>query len=463
MTEEICIAVILILALILLILFLYLNKDKNNIFSNNVYLDNNGTTMPCKEALKAYMEAAYLGNASGAYSKKAKEIISENDALIKEHLGCDGILGDLQTNSINKNMTYEVIYTSGASESNNTLIKSLVDNAHSNGLRPHLVLSAYEHKTSLSCALLLETQGKADVTLVAPGPNGIVYTKDVLNAMTPNTVLVSIMHVNNEIGTHNLIEEMAKDVKKKNPNVCFHSDIVQSFGKYPINIRNSQIDAVSASYHKIYGPQGIGILVVNKTTLEKIQNSPLIHGSQNYGARGGTINIAGIAASKVALETMLKDREYKNEKMFKMKKYLIDFLTQKYDIGDFKAYTGKPDDYTINRNTTGLSTRKSKCEIVFIGEATVSSTLLFSIVKYGPMDQHFCNLELRDALAKENIIISVGSACHAGSSEPSHVLTSIGAPYIIRCGVVRVSFGDYNSMSDVKRFCKVLAKYIDKQ
>jgi cysteine desulfurase len=431
------VAVLLILLIIFLAIYVYMNKHGNtNIFEKNIYLDNNGTTQMAPEALEAYNKYAYLGNASASYAHEAKNIIDKHDKHVADVLG----------------VQYRVIHTSGASESNNTVLKALAASI----TRPHFVLSSYEHKTSIDCVKQLVKDNIIELTLVNPNMYGTITIDSIKEAIRPNTVLVSIMHINNETGNVNDISLIAAEVKKINANIIVHSDIVQSYGKYTPNLQN--VDAISASYHKIYGPQGTGILALNSRVLELVKNHPLIHGEQNFGARGGTLNAAGIAASCEALTTICKNREKKNAKLFKMKKYVIDFLKEHYTIDDYINYYNKPDDFIPAG--TGM-----KC--VFMGEnplskATAPNTLLIAFIKPGT-ENHFCNVKLKKDLMSRNIITSIGSTCHSASKEPSHVMYSLKAPFVIRCGVLRISLGDYNKLSDVKKMCNILKECVNQQ
>lgn len=449
MQEEL--GVILLLAVIILAIFIYLIKYKEgniDIFKYNIYLDNNGTTMMCDSALEYYNKGTKYGNASSSYAFGAKNVITESDNIIKNWI---------QSN-------FNIIYTSGATESNNTIIKSLTDYYLNTTGKPHIILSSYEHKSSVDCAKMLEKEGRINLTLVDPDMYGKVDPLKIYNAITEETKLISVMHINNEIGTINNIKEICQMAKSKNPGICFHSDIVQSFGKFSIPISEWNIDAVSASYHKFYGPTGMGILAVNPVTFAKIQKYPLISGSQNNGARGGTVNISGIYGGIGAMKFFIDGRDDKNQKLFDLKKYIVEFLCSKYEIGNYQEYVNQPDSFTKHK-PFGV---KSNFEIIFLGNNPLSqemspNTLLLSVIKYGPIQKHFCNIQLKRDLQHKNIIVSIGSACHSDSTSPSHVLFSIKAPFVIRCGVIRISLGDYNSASEIKKFCKILSKCIELQ
>lgn len=432
---------ILLLLLIIIIAYVinwrfYQNQicDDYNVFRKKIYLDNNGTTEICDTALESYKNCSKLGNDSSDYAVGANNLINDNNLLINNWL---------QNN-------YKVIYTSGASESNATIIRSISEKFNV----PHVVISSYEHKSLLDCAKNLEKNNKISLTLVYPDMYGFINTSDVIKCLRSDTKLVSIMHANNEIGCINDIESIANIVKHIDPNIIFHTDMVQTFGKFMIDTIN--VDAISVSYHKFYGPQGLGLLLLKN--FDKLRDYPLIFGSQNFGYRGGTMNISAIGSGYSALTNALTNRDEKNNKLFGLKKYIVDYLVNNYNIGDYKNYVNKPDSYVVNNN-----------EIVFIGNDNPltgnmnPNTLLFSVVNGGPMSNHFCNIKLKRDLFDNDIIVSIGSACNSKNIEASHVLHAIKAPYIIRCGVIRISLGDNNTLNDVKIFCDKLSYCINKQ
>lgn len=443
--SELALAIIILLIVLAIFItfYLYLNRENDSIYQNNIYLDNNGTTQLCKLARDEYVKASDYGNASGIYAKKAKSIIQQNNNLVNKWI----------------QSKYNIIYTSGASESNNQILKAF---SHTiNGQKPHFIISAYEHKSSLDCAKQLEADGQISLSLVYPDSDGFIQPENIISLINPNTKLISIMHINNETGNINDIQKIAKLVKQTNSNICFHSDVVQSFGKYSIPAELWQIDALSVSYHKLYGPQSIGMLIVNDETMKKLKKYPLINGEQNSGIRGGTMNTAGIAASIKALEFIQQNREQKNFELLKMKNYIINCLSQKYKIGNYQEYYNQPDTFIKDFNGT------NKQEIIIMGKGATKrmspNTLLISVVNYGPMNYHFCNIKLRDELLKHKIIVSIGSACHSENTEPSHVLKVMRAPFIIRCGIIRISLGDFNTLDEIKRFCEILSSCISLQ
>lgn len=440
MYPEIAIILIIILLLVGIYLKIFTRKDID-IFKNNIYLDNNGTTPISDGALIEYNKNSKLGNASATYATDAKKIIESTDNLVKSWISSSDA---------------NIIYTSGASESNNNVQQSIAATSE----KPHFILSSYEHKSNLNCAKMLAGENKIQLTLIDPDIYGIIQPNSVISAIQPNTVLVSIMSINNELGTVNDIKTIGQEIKKKNPNIFFHVDAVQSFGKYQIPMNEYQIDALSVSMHKLNGPQGIGLLILSNRLFDKIKKHPLICGEQYDGARGGTYNIAAIASSYKSIKEAIMDRTNKNIELFKKKQYIINYLKNKYNVEKYEIFANKPDSMEIyNKNNN------EKYAIVFLGdEKHVSpNTILLSVIKYGPIQNHFCNIKLKKDLLDKNVIISIGSVCHQSSTEPSHVLYSIKAPFIIRCGVIRISLGDYNTMNDAEQFCKNFSECLTMQ
>lgn len=452
--------------IIVIIAVYYFFRTGDSVFQQYIYLDNNGTTELCREALSALTQATGFGNASAVYATQARSVINECDALIKSWLHAPDA---------------RVIHTSGGSESNCTILRSFASETPASnasgsiaeallaGGIPHFVISSYEHSSLLDCANKLEASGVISLTKVPPDMFGIIRPELVMQSIRPETVLVSVMHINNETGNMNDIAMIARLVKANNPAIFVHSDIVQSFGKFSIPMQEWRLDAVSISFHKFNGPIGTGALVVSPAMFEKIKDSPLINGAQNSGTRGGTYNTPGIAGSLAALQVAIRDRDYKNEKLAGLRQYVIDQL-RVYNTGDFRRYAGRPDSFFVSGPGDGtiLSEYPSKAEIIIFGAGDSipgsPATLLISVVKYcQDMRSHFCNVKLQSELLKRGVIVSIGSTCHSGNGKPGHVLLELKAPYIVRCGVIRISFSDTNTLSEIRRFCKILINCINLQ
>jgi cysteine desulfurase len=191
---------------------------------------------------------------------------------------------------------------------------------------------------------------------------------------------------------------------------------------------------------------GIGFLVMTPAAADML--TPQIAGSQNHHLRGGTENIPSIAATKTALESAWQDRCYKNNRLGAMKMYIQHELQKAFDFGHFNDYVGREDNY---------SPPGRGIEVIPVGTAaSLPNTMLFSFVKRGPLAEHFCNVRLKNDLMRAGIVVSIGSACNTANPSPSHVLSAMKAPYVIRCGVVRISLGDQNTFDE----CRILVQKI---
>lgn len=447
------VAVIVFLLVVLLWVYLSSRRQgpKSEAFGPG-YFDYNGTTPMYEEAQKAWLEASKLGNAHASYADAARDAIEKARLAVLASVNADPA-------------THTVIWTSGGSESNNLILRGMAELDNST---PHYILSETEHKTSLDCAKQLEQAGKIELTILPVLTNTFVCPYTLMNALKPNTRLVSIMHVNNESGVINNLSAYGQIIadfsKKQGQPIIFHTDAVQSMGKMPMLIQESvmagQLHAISFSAHKFGGPLGCGGLVISRELNARL--APQISGSQNYGLRGGTDNTPGIAATGVALTISLADREHKNKQMEEKKSRITQRLQQRFPIGNFASYVGKPD--TTEASSGSYGSFYKGYQIVPMGapeSSTVPNTLWFSIVREGPMAQHFCNLKLQKDLEAVGYIVSVGSACNTGKG--SHVLQAIKAPYIIRCGIVRVSLGDQTSEKDCDGLVDAIVRCVDRQ
>ncbi len=412
-----------------------------------VYFDNNATTLVCLPAKKVHGEwlSCYNASSDSKIAKPAKDLLEKAQDVLLAHCGVS-------------TATHTAIFTSGATESNCLMIKACVKaykkKLHERGseLRPHVVSSETEHHSVLECLRSLEETDEVDVTLVAPTIYGNILPEDVEKAIRPNTCLITIMFANNEVPVINNVESIGEIAHKHR--IPMHSDCVQLFGKYKIDIPKNNLDALSASAHKFYGPKGVGILIVSNNLIEGYKLTAEIHGSQQYGLRGGTENIAGIASTIVALKTAFKNRKAKNQRLFKLRDVMLQKLNKLYPVGNFVDYV----------NDKG---EKNMVEIVSLGppedsiKHILANTLLISIAKN--KGKPFCNIELKKFLDSKNFVVSVGSACLTKSDKASHVLSAIGAPPVIKRGVIRISFGDNNTIDEINKFIKVFQQGVEKQ
>jgi len=445
--------VILAVCIIALLVWLYTSNHPDAF--GGIYFDNNATMRPYDEAVRAVTAASYLGNGSSTYATAARNIIVDASYQVREVLGVCA--------------KWPVIWTSGASESNNLFLRGVLDNywyrVGTGGIVPHLILSSIEHKTSLLAVEQFAILGRATVTLVGP-INGFIEPADIAAAITPNTLAISVMHANNETGILNNVADIAAIAHEHN--IIFHTDATQSLGKVPPRLwpSGSKI-AISASMHKIGGPTGVGCLVLSPG----MNIIPQITGSQNSGMRGGTENIAGIAGAKTAIKLCHEMRAVKNDRLFAMRNTIAALIADKFPVGRTSDYTdaamaaNATDEWTPN---AGIGYNDEwVAEILFLTPLEVGmalpNTLLLAVVKHAPIDEHFCNIRLKHDLADDGVIVSIGSACNTKSSEPSHVLMALKLPYIVRCGVIRVSLGDMNTIDQCYEFVNKFTSAVHRQ
>lgn len=452
----------LVIIFILVIAYLCLRPSRNSNIYDKIYFDNNSTTPPHKEVVKMMADSAFLGNASASYSFSAQMKLDELRDRVLVWCGAP-------------KEKYQAIITSGASESNNLIIRGVVDGFKPSnrgvavGQKPHLILSSIEHKTSIDCAKTLSDAGRADVSFIAPNIYGQINPLDVAAAIRPATALISIMHANNELGTINDIKAISEIARAAG--VPFHTDAVQTIGKTPLYMNDKGISAASMSFHKMNGPMGLGMLIIDRTLAKQIV--PQIAGSQNEHLRGGTENVPAIAGANVAMDLTLAKRAEKNSKLEKMKQTIISELSDSFIIHHYKQYANKSDDEALAMVKADIEksvTDKNKALIILgpvdeMGRpdinSTLPNTLLVAVVNLpggptgvGDAYQRFCNVKLKSDLASDGVFISIGSACLTSLQGPSHVLKAIEAPFIIRCGVVRISLGDINTEAQCHEFCK---------
>jgi cysteine desulfurase len=410
------------------------------------YFDNNGTTIPHPQVYFRMIYGAYLGNPSGHYANRAKQYFSEAESAILQLISTGSVVDN----------KFKIVWNSGASEGNNTVIRGFGEYMRREGNKPHFILSSLEHHTSIECAKYLERTGVITLTLARPNSEGIFDPVAFATLIQPTTALVSIMHVNNELGSENPIEQIAETIKTVRPDIYIHVDCVQSFGKRILPISTWNVDAVTISLHKLDGPQGLGALIITPEFADRLV--PLIFGTQNGGLRGGTENTAAISAVPTTIRTTFTNRDRKTAKILSMKHQIVNAITEAFAVDNYANYYGQPDSYAPHFEPG------TKVKIVFLGptkpgtclpddDRVSPATISMSVIKDSLQD-HFCNIKLRKYLLDRRIVVSTGSACATEASYLNHVLEGIMAPFIIRCGVVRISLGDYTSEFQVRRLIK---------
>lgn len=414
-----------------------------------IYLDNNATTLMPPEVMRAMIEWSNRGNPSSGYAsaRAARRMMTE----FREYIGylcgigvCCPEERDVGEQSAQRgdSARYKVIFTSGASEANCCAVESAIEEwrARSHNV-PHVIVGATEHKSILLMLDSYEARGICQVTRINPGLGGHTLPGDVSAALKPNTALVCVMHANNETGALNDIGAIGRITREAG--VHFHCDTVQSFGKYPLNPATAGVDSFSISFHKFYGPPGVGALVIRQAR----PIIPLVYGTQNEGLRGGTENLPGIGAALVATRITMNDRVRKNARLLMLKSQLMQQLRRIFPNRDYANYNSPC----------------APAEIIFISGESIKylpNTLLLSVVS---TTATICNAKLKEALEADSIIISVGSACNTSSAKASHVLYAMGADEHIRRGALRISLGDTNTEAEIAQFVRAFARAVSDQ
>ncbi len=361
----------------------------------NIYFDNAATTKLDDEVLKEmlpYLKDNY-GNPSSIYKlgREARKAIEDSREKIAKVLNCKA---------------NEIYFTAGGSESDNTAIKGIAKANKKRG--NHIITSKIEHPAVLETCKQLEKEG-FEITYISVDEKGIVDLEELKKSIKPTTILITIMFANNEIGTIQPIEEIGKIAKGNN--IYFHTDSVQAFGSIKIDVQKLNIDSLSLSGHKFYGPKGVGALYVKTgVPFEKFISG----GHQERNKRAGTENVAGIVGIGKAIELAYENLDEYNKKIKELRDYYVKQVEEKIPY------------IKINGDMEKRLPGNSNISFRFIeGEGLL------------------LNLDLK------GICASSGSACTSGSLDPSHVLLAIGLPHEIAHGSLRVSIGKYNTKEEI--------------
>lgn len=374
---------------------------------NRIYLDNAATTCVDKRVLSSMLPflADHYGNASSlhCFGTIVKEQIVKSKEQIAHLLNCE---------------PEEIVFTSSGTEANNFALKGIAFANRSRG--NHIIVSSIEHDCILNACKWLETQGFF-VTYLPVDNSGLIDTEFLKRCINPKTILVSVMHVNNEIGTIQPISEIGMICKERN--VLFHTDACQSFGKIPVNMK--YIDLLTINSHKIYGPKGIGALIIKK----KSKITPLLHGGgQESGLRSSTENIAGIAGFAKAVELCFAEMNEEYKRISILQKKLKSYLSNNIEGVYFNGSIENRLPHNINFCISGLE-----------GEA----------------------IRLLLLLDEQGIAVSSGSACSSnGGNHASHVLQAIGLNQFEARGSIRISLGRYNTEKEINVFLTSLTHSI---
>lgn len=373
---------------------------------DRIYLDNAATTPVDKRVLEAMLPyySDVFGNPSSPYSygQEAKKAIEEAREKVAKALGAD---------------SDEIYFTSGGSESDNWALKGVAYALKDKG--NHIITTEIEHHAVLNTCRYLEKEG-FKVTYLPVDEYGLVKPEDLKKAITDKTILVSIMFANNEIGTIEPIEELVKIAHEKN--VYFHTDAVQAVGNIPIDVKKLDVDLLSLSAHKIYGPKGVGALYIKKGV--KI-HSLIQGGTQERNRRAGTENVPGIVGLGEAIELITKDLDSHINKLTFLRDKLINGILEKIPYARLNGHPTKRLPGNVNVSFEFID-----------GESLI------------------LNLDMA------GICASSGSACTSGSLEPSHVLLAIGRSRELARGSLRLTIGKDNTEEDIDKVLEVLPQII---
>ena len=360
-----------------------------------IYLDNAATTKTSPTVLEKMLPyfSEYYGNASSIYSigAKSKEAITASREIIANTLGA---------------LPEEIYFTAGGSESDNWALKATAEAYASKG--KHIITSKIEHHAILHTCEYLEKRGY-DISYIDVDENGVIKLDQLEKAIRPDTILISVMFANNEIGTIQPIKEIGEIAKKHG--ILFHTDAVQAYGQVPIKVNELNIDMLSSSGHKICGPKGIGFLYIRKGV--KIRS--FVHGgAQERKRRAGTENVPGIVGYGQAALEAVSTMEERTKKEIELRDYLIDRMLKEIPYS------------RLNGHRTKRLPNNANFSFQFIeGES------------------------LLIMLDMEGICGSSGSACTSGSLDPSHVLMAIGLPHEIAHGSLRLTLGADTTKEDI--------------
>jgi len=373
-----------------------------------IYLDHNATTPMRPEVLDAMLPyfKEKFGNASSihGFGRDAKVALEEAREKVAEILGAS---------------SSEIFFTSGGTESDNLATKGTAFANRKKGR--HIVTSKIEHHAILESCKFLEKEG-FEVTYLPVNFRGLIDPEDLSNAIRDDTTLVSIMYANNEVGIIQPIEQLSKIAKKMK--IYFHTDAVQAAGKIPIDVQKLNVDMLSVSGHKIYGPKGVGAIYIRKG----VRIAPLSHGGHHERSRrAGTENVPAIVGLAKALELVVGEMENQNKHLRNLTeafyKKLMESIPDVVLHGDLDRRIPN----TLNLSFKGVE-----------GESIILS------------------------LDMKGVAVASGSACTSGTLEPSHVLSAMGVDPAIAQGAIRFSFGRDTAMQDVEYVAGILPEIVQR-
>lgn len=374
----------------------------------DIYLDNSATTRCFPEAA-ALMNEIFLEDYGNPSSMHHRGVTAERRVLEAKKM----LAGLLKVKEKN------LYFTSCGTESDNLAIIGGALAAQRRGR--HLITTRIEHPAVLEAMKYLEAQG-FEITYLGVDRDGLVSAEEAAAAVRPDTILVSVMHTNNEIGSVQPIEEIGRAVKAVNPRVLFHVDAVQGFGKSLILPKRMHIDLLAASGHKIHGPKGVGLLYV----ADGVRLEPILHGGgQQGGMRSGTENVPGIAGMALAAKLLCGNLDEDRQRLFAMKNRLIDRLREIPDI----EFNGRTDE-TAAPHILSVRVRGVRAEV------------------------------LLHALEDKGIYVSSGSACSSNHPRPSETLAAIGTPASEMDNSIRMSLSVMNTMEEMDAAAQAVGEIV---
>ena len=374
---------------------------------DRIYLDNAATTRLSRRALAAMLPLmeGEQGNPSSlhSYAREARKALERARGQVARYIGAD---------------EGEIVFTSGGSEGNNYLLRGAIEANRDRG--SHVITSAVEHPSVLNTLRALEKQGRIQLTVLPVDGYGRVSVVDLFAALQPDTVLVSVMLANNEVGTLQPISSIGNLCRERG--VLFHVDAVQGAGHLPLDVQALRADMLTLSAHKFHGPRGVGAAYARKGT----QVAPLMTGGeQEKHRRAGTENVAGTVGMAEALMEQTEDMEQERERLQSLSEKLIGGILS--TVPDCQL--------------TGHRTERLPGVVSFLFEGVSPDELLA-------------------LLDMQGVAASAGSACTAGSNEPSHVLQAMGLLNGRRCAPLRLSLGRYTKAEEIDRVLDILSKTV---
>jgi len=448
-----------------------------------VYFDANSTAIAPEAVVETVARWMNRGNPSAAYAsaREARDMME----LFRRRLAEEGafeLSGPGGAAGSGDGGAYRLLFTSGASESNCHVVTAAVRAyAARTGRAPHVILTAVEHWSLLACVRRLVRDGLTTATYLEPETEGEAFgsvgrraLEEALRA-NPDTCLVTVMAANNETGVVNDLKSLAAAARARG--VPFHTDAVQVYGRASLRPGALGLDAFSASFHKMGGPPGVGLLAISESFHEGYRLPPHICGTQNGGLRGGTENVPGIAGAFVAFRRAMERRPEKNAECRRLRDRVWAGLKRHFRCVFYREFAAaraaeqaeaRPQGAESLREGAGRAEGRALAQelaaarragnpvVVWLAplelERLLPNTMLLAVSR-----PDFCNVRARAALEKRGVIVSVGSACNTSSPEASHVIDALKVPAELRPGVLRVSLPDGATESEADRFVAAFA------